>query len=60
MKVEFSEMPSAGMFEDRPQFDLEGYEERGKIEGLMNDGLVLDCGWEVTYQCLDLRKEGYE
>jgi len=52
--MKFSEMPFLGMWEDRPQMDIERYEEMDKIEAL--NGLKLSCNGDVTYGCLDLRE----
>ena len=53
--MKFSEMPSCGLFKDKPQMNYEMWEEVGKINDL------LDCPYinnsDETYMCMDLREE---
>ena len=51
----FSEMSTYGMWKDKPQTDIERYEEMERIEAL--NRLKLSCGGDVTYGSLDLRED---
>ena len=52
--MRFNEIPSAGIFKDKPQVPFEAYEELERIKELLHTIYLNES--EETYGCIDMRE----